>query len=56
MRVPLLILTIGLVLVGCTREYRMEVHAKRCNEYGFEKGTTAYAECLQREEINWGNP
>jgi len=35
------------------REYRMNRLSERCSQYGFSPGTTAFAQCLQNEELHW---
>ena len=43
------------VLAGCTTmtpEERRAVDEETCREYGFRKGSEAFAECLQRIELD----
>lgn len=43
----LLTAAVSALLTGCVS--MEEVAQERCTKYGFESGTTAYAQCLQTE-------
>ena len=47
----------GVVFSGCmlNREIRLNAHSSSCSAYGFSKGSAAFAQCMQREEVNWQN-
>jgi hypothetical protein len=43
---------VGLVVSGCsTHESRIKSYSVTCERYGFTRGTTQFAECLQRAEL-----
>lgn len=42
----------GLALAACASpEEQRQADAKACQSYGFTPGTTAFANCMQREQI-----
>lgn len=54
---PRFLLIIGVLslLVGCetiTPEQQRAADAEECRAYGFSQGTNAFAECLQRIELD----
>lgn len=54
MRVAILVVGVA-VIAGCTTmtpEERRAADEATCRGYGFRAGTTAFAECLQREDLD----
>lgn len=45
----------SLALSGCmlNQKTRMIKFSQKCSQYGFKKGTQAFARCMQKEEVNW---
>lgn len=55
MRVPILLATVAVLAAGCqtmTPEQQRAADEQQCRGYGFKRGTTAFADCLQRIDLN----
>lgn len=55
MRALMLALTAAALLAGCqtiTPEQQRAMDEQQCRNYGFKRGTTAFATCLQRIDLN----
>ncbi len=52
--VPVL-LAVLLSVSGCmlSPDHRMSRHEGKCTAYGYQAGTSAYAQCMQQEELAW---
>ena len=55
MRAPIRLIIVAVLVAGCqtvTPEQQRAADEQQCLGYGFKRGTTAFANCLQRIDLN----